>query len=118
MRKPSSAGVLPFLMHQRYIAENLHPGATKHTPPSREEMPQVLKEFRRQSRLSQSQAAKLCFSTLKEWREWESGGERMHPAIFRTFLRALVEHHGWPASAMKTATRSNPRRPGSGGTPG
>lgn len=118
MRKLRRAGMLPFLMHQRYIAESLHPGATKHTPPSREEMPQVLKELRRQSGLTQSQAANLCLSTLKEWREWESGRERMHPAIFRTFLCALVEHHGWPASAMKTAALSNPRRPGSRGIPG
>ena len=81
----------------------------KHTPPSREEIPPVLKELRQQSGLSQ--AAKLCLSTLKEWREWESGGERMHPEIFRTFLRALVEHHGWPASAAKTAARSKQRRP-------
>ena len=109
MRTLRRAGMLPFLMHQRYIAENLHPGATKHTPPSREEIPPVLKELRQQSGLSQ--AAKLCLSTLKEWREWESGGERMHPEIFRTFLRALVEHHGWPASAAKTAARSKQRRP-------
>lgn len=118
MRKPSSAGMLPFLMHQQYLAENFHPGATKHTPPSREEMPQVLKELRRQSSLSQSQAAKLCLSTPKEWRGWESGRERMHPAIFRTFLRALVEHHGWPVSATKTAAHSNQRRRGSGRIPG
>ena len=117
MRKPNSAGMLPFLMHQRYIAENHHPGAEKHTPPSREEMPQVLKELRRQSGLSPSKAAKLCLSTLKEWRGWESGRERMPPAIFRTFLRALVEHHGWPVSAMKAATNSNPRRPGPAGIP-
>jgi len=106
MRKPNSAGMLPFLMHQQYIAENFHAGASKHKPPSREEMPQVLKELRRQSKLSQGEAAQLCLSTLKEWREWESGGERMHPAIFRTFLRALVEYYGWPVSARKTAARS------------
>ena len=117
MRKPNSAGMLPFLMHQQYIAENFHAGASKHKPPSREEVPQVLKELRRQSNLSQSEAAKLCRSTIKEWRDWESGRERMHPTIFRTFLRALVEHHGWPVSAMKAATHSNPRRPGPAGIP-
>ena len=111
MRKPNSAGVLPFLMHQQYIAENYHAGASKGKPPSREEMPQVLKELRGQSRLTQSEAANLCLSTLKEWREWESGRERMHPAIFRTFLRALVEHHGWPVSTLKkTARRTNRRK--------
>ena len=110
MQKPNSAGMLPFLMHQQYAAENFHPGSTKHTQPSREEMPQVLKELRRQSGLSQSVAAQLCLSTLKEWRDWESGRERMHPAIFRAFLRALVEYYGWPVSAMKKAARrSNPR---------
>ena len=109
--------MLPFLMHQQYIAENFHAGASKHKPPSREEVPQVLKELRRQSNLSQSEAAKLCRSTIKEWRDWESGRERMHPTIFRTFLRALVEHHGWPVSAMKAATHSNPRRPGPAGIP-
>ena len=109
MRKPNSAGMLPFLMHQQ-IAENYHAGAKKFKPPSREEMPQVLKELRRQSGLTPSAAAALCLSTLKEWREWESGRERMHPAIFRGFLRALVEHHGWPVGTLKkTARRANRR---------
>ena len=110
MRKPNSAGLLPFLMHQQYIAENYHAGAKKFAPPSREEMPQVLKELRRQSRLSKSAAARLCLATLNEWREWESGHERMHPAIFRTFLRALVEHHGWPVSTLKKTARRTSRR--------
>jgi len=109
MRKPNSAGMLPFLMHQQYIAENFHAGASKHKPPSREEMPQVLKELRRQSKLSQGEAAQLCLSTIKEWRGWESGRERMHPAIFRTFLRALVEYYGWPVSTLKK--RAPPRAP-------
>ena len=26
MRKPNSAGLLPFLMHRQYIAENYHAG--------------------------------------------------------------------------------------------
>ena len=107
MRKPNSAGMLPFLMHQQYIAENYPPGAAKHTPPSREEMPLVLKELRRQAGLSPSAAAKLCRSSLKEWRGWESGRQRMPLRAFRSFLRALIEHHGWPLSAMKTAARSN-----------
>jgi len=98
MRKPNSAGMLPFLIHQQHIAEGRHPGAVKRTTLEREGMPQILKDLRLQSGLSQSQAAKLCLSTLREWREWESGRVRMRPTDFKAFIRALVEYHGWPAA--------------------
>ena len=51
--------------------------------------PQALKDLRRRAGLTQAQAAQACLSTLKEWREFESGRVRMHPAIYKTLVLAI-----------------------------
>jgi hypothetical protein len=64
--------------------------------PARNPTPQEIRAARERAGLSQTEAAKLCFSTLRTWQNWEQeqGGEsdgesdepkkgvRMHPAIW------------------------------------
>ena len=113
MRKAKSEGLLPFLMFQKY--SNVF-GAKRHEPSCWEAAPEMLKDLRRRSGLTTSQAAKLCLSTLKEWRGWESGRERMHPAIFKTFLGNLSEAMGWPAWPRSSKPVSQKRRASQSGT--
>ena len=51
--------------------------------------PEALKDLRRMSGLTQAQAARASLSTLKEWKDFESGRVKMHPAIYRTFVLAI-----------------------------
>lgn len=36
--------------------------------------------------LTQTQAAEIIYSGLRQWQKWESGEHRMHPALFELFL--------------------------------
>ena len=58
--------------------------------------PEALKDLRIGSGLTQAQAANLCFSTLRQYRDFEAGNVEMHPAIYKTLLDELALLKGWP----------------------
>ena len=44
-----------------------------------------IKQARKDAGLTQSQAAKLVYSSLRTWQNWEKM-DNIHPAIFELFL--------------------------------
>ena len=37
--------------------------------------------------LTQTQAAEIIYSGLRQWQKWECGEHRMHPGLFELFLK-------------------------------
>lgn len=48
--------------------------------------PKLIKEVRRLSGLTQTQAAMMIGGTLRSWQEWEGGRRNMPPAKYNLFL--------------------------------
>lgn len=48
--------------------------------------PEEIKAARRECGLTQTEAAKIVYHTLRAWQEWEGGRYPMHPAIWELFL--------------------------------
>lgn len=46
----------------------------------------MIQSAREASGLTQSAAAALLYSSCAKWQAWESGEQRMHPALFELFL--------------------------------
>ena len=53
--------------------------------PARNPTPEEVRAAREAAGLSQTQAARLIYCTLRGWQEWEAGNRRMHPAFFELF---------------------------------
>ncbi len=49
--------------------------------------PEEIRAARKKSRLSQTAAAKLIYSTLRTWQDWEAGKAHMHPGLWELFRR-------------------------------
>ncbi len=49
-------------------------------------IPDAIKAARAAAGLTQTAAARLIYSTLRTWQQWEAGDRRMHPALFELFL--------------------------------
>ena len=48
--------------------------------------PEVLKQARIESGLTQTQAAELIHSKLRTWQDWEAGKAKMHLGLWELFL--------------------------------
>ncbi|MDP3844301.1 MAG: XRE family transcriptional regulator [Oxalobacteraceae bacterium] len=46
-----------------------------------------IRATRKKSGLSQTAAAKLIYSTLRTWQDWEAGKAHMHPGLWELFRR-------------------------------
>jgi DNA-binding transcriptional regulator YiaG len=47
--------------------------------------PEQIRSARHNAGLTQTQAAKLVYSTERAWQFWEAGDRSMHPAIWELF---------------------------------
>jgi putative transcriptional regulator len=47
--------------------------------------PEQIRAAREAARLTQTAAAKLIFSTLRTWQDWEAGKRKMHKGLFKLF---------------------------------
>jgi putative transcriptional regulator len=47
--------------------------------------PDQIKKARKESGLTQSQAASIVYSGLRCWQKWEAGDRKMHRALFELF---------------------------------
>lgn len=47
--------------------------------------PSDIKTARAACGLSQTAAARLIYSTLRTWQDWEAGKARMHPGLWELF---------------------------------
>lgn len=47
--------------------------------------PAEIRAARTASRLSQTAAAELIYSTLRTWQDWEAGKAHMHPGLWELF---------------------------------
>lgn len=47
--------------------------------------PQMVREAREQTGLTQTEAGALVYSSLKAWQTWEDGTRRMHPGLWQLF---------------------------------
>jgi len=47
--------------------------------------PEAIKAAREAAKLTQTQAAKLIYSNISAWQQWEYGANKMHPAFFELF---------------------------------
>lgn len=52
------------------------------SPPS----PERVRAARAKAGHTQAQAATVVHSTVRRWREWETGDHRMHPALWELYL--------------------------------
>jgi DNA-binding transcriptional regulator YiaG len=52
--------------------------------------PRQLTEIRSIYGLTQTEAGRLCFSSLRTWQGWEAGDRKMHQAIWQWFLHELA----------------------------
>lgn len=48
--------------------------------------PENIREARANAGLSQTDAAKVIYSTMRTWQDWESGKTKMHPGLWELFL--------------------------------
>lgn len=81
----------------------------KKNAPGRNPKPEEIRAAREAARLSQTEAAELCFSTLRSWQNWEAGeaagGSRMHPAIW-AYWKSQVNGLPDDVREVLNATRS------------
>ena len=49
--------------------------------------PEEIRTARKKSRLSQTAAANLIYSTLRTWQDWEAGKAHMHPGLWELFCQ-------------------------------
>ena len=48
--------------------------------------PQAIRDKRGDLNMTQTEAAKIVYSSLRAWQQWESGERRMHPALWELFV--------------------------------
>jgi len=49
-------------------------------------LPEMITSDRYSFQLTQAQAAKLIYATVRTWQDWEAGRRRMHPALYELFV--------------------------------
>jgi DNA-binding transcriptional regulator YiaG len=54
--------------------------------PARNPTPAEIRAAREAAGLTQTEAARLIYCTLRGWQGWEDGSRRMHPAMWDLFL--------------------------------
>ena len=54
--------------------------------------PAAIKGARAAAGLTQTDAARLVYCTLRGWQQWESGERRMHPGLWALFLLRTGQH--------------------------
>ncbi|HCP78955.1 MAG TPA: hypothetical protein DIU11_14880 [Pusillimonas sp.] len=56
--------------------------------------PLEIRAAREQAGLTQTEAGKLVYSTLRAWQRWESGERRMHPGLWELFnIKKRLTHN-------------------------
>lgn len=59
--------------------------------------PQEIKTARQAAGLTQTQAARVIYSTLRTWQDWEAGIAAMHPGLWELFTLKTTRHADLPA---------------------
>lgn len=49
-------------------------------------VPESIRAARAAAGHTQTQAARVIYSTLRTWQKWEGGERRMHPALFELYV--------------------------------
>ena len=57
--------------------------------------PEEIRTARKKSRLSQTAAAHLIYSTLRTWQDWEAGKAHMHPGLWELFRQKMPISSAW-----------------------
>ncbi len=65
-----------------------HPNRGKNNR-GRNPAPDEVRGARESAGLTQTEAARVIYGSLRTWQEWESGERRMHPAFWELFRRKL-----------------------------
>lgn len=63
-----------------------HPNRSRAKNPASNPTPQAIRDKRGNLNLTQTEAAKLVYSSLRAWQQWESGERRMHPGLWELFV--------------------------------
>lgn len=53
--------------------------------PGRNPSPDEVRAVRQAAGLTQTDAARLIYASLRAWQQWEAGGRKMHPAFWELF---------------------------------
>lgn len=61
-----------------------HPNRGKGTA-ARNPKPEEVRALRESLNLTQTEAGKIIFCSLRGWQEWEGGNRAMHPAFWELF---------------------------------
>ncbi len=62
-----------------------HPNRSQAKSLARNPDPAEIISSRQNAGLTQTQAAKIIYSALRTWQQWESGDRRMHPGLWELF---------------------------------
>lgn len=63
-----------------------HPNRSKQSSsPGGNPTPKEVAEAREKAGLTQTDAARVIYCTLRAWQDWEGGQRRMHPAFIELF---------------------------------
>jgi DNA (cytosine-5)-methyltransferase 1 len=63
-----------------------HPNRSRRTPSAaRNPSPTEIRSARERAGLTQTEAARLIYCTMRGWQQWEAGERRMHPAFWALF---------------------------------
>ncbi|GHU02634.1 hypothetical protein FACS1894154_12500 [Betaproteobacteria bacterium] len=68
-----------------------HPNRGQRGPASNP-TPDEIRTAREASGLTQTDAAKLIYGSLRTWQQWEAGDRRMHPGLFELFRLKSVQN--------------------------
>lgn len=69
-----------------------HPNRSGTPQPGATPPPDAIRAARTAAGHTQSEAARLIYSTLRAWQDWEAGARRMHPAMFELYLLRTQQH--------------------------
>ena len=61
-----------------------HPNRGRKNPASNPS-PKEIAAAREAAQLTQTEAGKLIYASLRAWQQWEAGERRMHPALWELF---------------------------------
>jgi DNA-binding transcriptional regulator YiaG len=63
-----------------------HPNRSRRASPAANPTPDEIRAARASAGLTQTEAARLIYCTLRAWQDWEAGKRRMHPALWELWL--------------------------------
>jgi DNA-binding transcriptional regulator YiaG len=66
-----------------------HPNRGRSNPASNPS-PKEITAAREAAQLTQTEAGKLIYASLRTWQQWEAGDRRMHPAFWEPFKIKLA----------------------------